>query len=127
MAGGHSNVPISLALIGTTSLAAFAWGMAVAEAALAERAKIDAAHDKVVESARKYRHVYYSVPIALMSIDMQGNVLRWNEKAQQAFGKGLVGGRLNPVAQVIGEARTRGAARRGAARPGATSARSGST
>jgi diguanylate cyclase (GGDEF)-like protein len=103
VAGGHSNVPISLALIGTTSLAAFAWCMAVAEATLAERAKIEAAHDKVVESARKYRHVYYSVPIALMSIDMQGNVLRWNEKAQQAFGKGLVGGRLNPVAQVIGE------------------------
>ena len=106
VAGGHSNLPISLALIGTTSLAAFAWGMSVTEAAMIERAKIDAAHDKVVETARKYRHVYYSVPIALMSIDMQGNVLRWNEKAQQAFGKGLVGGRLNPVAQVIGAAAT---------------------
>ena len=107
VAGGYSSLPISFALIGTTSLAAFAWATDMPQAAQVEQARIDAAHDKVVESARKYRHVYYSVPIALMSIDMQGNVLRWNEKAQQSFGNGLAGGRLNPVAQVIGEACTR--------------------
>ena len=103
---GVSSVLVGLALMATTSLAAFAWGMAVTEAALLVRARLDAAHDKVVEAARKYRHVYYSVPIALMSVDMQGYVLRWNEKAEQAFGKALIGGRLNPVAQVIGEAGT---------------------
>jgi diguanylate cyclase (GGDEF)-like protein len=106
VAAGVSHPFLSLMLVGATSLAAFAWGMSVTEAALLERAKLDAAHDKVVESGRKYRHVYYSVPIALMSIDLQGNVLRWNEMAGQAFGKALIGGRLNPVAQVIGEGHT---------------------
>jgi diguanylate cyclase (GGDEF)-like protein len=105
VAAGASSMLIALALVATTSLAAFAWGMTVTEAALVERARLNAAHDKVIESGRKYRHVYYSVPIALMSVDLQGNVLRWNEKAEQAFGQALVGGRLNPVSQVIGESR----------------------
>ena len=107
IAGGISGTPMSLALVGTTSLAAFAWGMSITDAAAVEREKIDAAHGKVVDSARKYRHIYYSVPIALISIDTQGYVLRWNEKAERAFGKALVGGRLNPVAKVIGEEATR--------------------
>ena len=106
VAAGVSNTFIALLLLATTSVSAFAWGMAVTEDARSQHAKMDAAHDKVIESARKYRHVYYSVPIALMSADMQGNVLRWNEMAEQAFGKALVGGRLNPISRVIGEERS---------------------
>ncbi len=94
------------ALLVATMLAAFAWAFSVSSQSASERASQDAAHDKVVESARKYRHVYYSVPIALMSLDRQGNILRWNEMADRAFGTALVGGRLNPVSQVLGKERT---------------------
>ena len=106
VAGGLSGVVIETALLATTTLAILAWAISVTEFSSNKRAKLDAAHDKVVESARKYRHVYYSVPIALMSVDMQGTVLRWNEMADRAFGKALVAGRLNPVSLVLGEART---------------------
>jgi diguanylate cyclase (GGDEF)-like protein len=103
-ADGPAGMAVEAALLAATALCALGWGMAVTKAALSERAKLEAAHDKVVESGRKYRHVYYSVPIPLISVDTQGHVLRWNEMAGQAFGSALVAGRLNRVSQVLGEA-----------------------
>jgi diguanylate cyclase (GGDEF)-like protein len=105
-AAGMSGTATAVALLVTTAAASVAWAMAVTQTASNQRAKLDAAHHKVIESARKYRHVYYSVPIALISVDTMGNVLRWNEMAEKAFGTALVGGRLNPVSLVLGAAQT---------------------
>ncbi len=105
-AAGVTNAVLSLVLVGAAALSAAAWGAAVSIAASAARAELDAAQDKIIESARKYRHVYYSVPIALVSVDTQGNVLRWNEMAQEAFGHMLEQGRLNPLARVLGDEAT---------------------
>ncbi|MGE0801413.1 MAG: putative bifunctional diguanylate cyclase/phosphodiesterase [Lautropia sp.] len=109
---------VALSLIAATSEAPFfpgwlpiaaalatvgCWSFAVIDAALAAHARLDLAHHKAVIAARKYRHVYYSVPIPLISIDRKGHVLRLNEMAEQAFGEALPGGRLNPIAAVLGE------------------------
>ncbi len=107
-AAGVTGVVLAFVLVAAAALAAATWGAAVSIAAAAARAELDAAQDKIIESARKYRHVYYSVPIALVSVDTQGNVLRWNEMAQNAFGHLLEPGRLNPLARVLGDEATAG-------------------
>src|SRR5690606_2439890 len=105
-AAGAGSAALSLAVACGAALTALAWGTSVSLASAAARRELDAAQDKIIDSARKYRHVYYSVPIALVSVDTQGNVLRWNEMAQQAFGHLLEQGRLNPLARVLGEEAT---------------------
>ncbi len=105
-AAGGITTALSLVLVGAAALAALGWGAAVSVAAASARGSLDVAQDKLIESARKYRHVYYSVPIALVSVDTQGNVLRWNEMAQEAFGHLLEQGRLNPLSAVLGERAT---------------------
>ena len=64
------------------------------------------AHELALDAARKYRHVYYSVPIALLSVDQSGAVLRRNELAERLFGQALAQGRLNPLSKLIGKGET---------------------
>lgn len=58
----------------------------------------------LIETARQYRHVYYSAPVALVSIDPTGQILRWNEQAAQFFPSELRQGRLNTIAALFGGA-----------------------
>jgi diguanylate cyclase (GGDEF)-like protein len=62
---------------------------------------------QALESDRKYRHVYHSVPVALVSIDGQGQVLRWNDMADELFARALHKGRVNAVSAVLGPEQAR--------------------
>jgi len=62
------------------------------------------AQRNLLETARQYRHVYYSAPVALVSIDSTGQVLRWNEQAARNFPAELRQGRVNTIAALFGDA-----------------------
>jgi PAS domain-containing protein len=68
-----------------------------------EPAQADEGLRRALESARHYRHLYYSAPVALVSADRQGTVLRWNELADAWFGRRLVKGRVNALGALLGD------------------------
>ncbi|MCO5099370.1 MAG: EAL domain-containing protein [Burkholderiaceae bacterium] len=59
----------------------------------------------VLDSARKYRHVYYSAPVALLSADLAGQIQRWNDLASKLFPDELRQGRVNTLATLLGAER----------------------
>jgi diguanylate cyclase (GGDEF)-like protein len=65
---------------------------------------LDDGHQRALDSARHYRHLYYNAPVALLSADTHGTVLRWNEQAYALFGDRLVKGRVNTLPALLGEA-----------------------
>ena len=60
------------------------------------------AQRRSLESALKFRHVYYTVPVGLVSVAPDGQVLRWNDVAAQFFPHALVAGRVNMLPTVLG-------------------------
>lgn len=86
---------------------AFALGAAVSWALTLHRdaQRRERTQRHLLDSARKYRHVYYSAPVALMSVDPLGTILRWNDLASLYFGHELRQGRVNTLASVIGRER----------------------
>ena len=54
------------------------------------------------EAARRYRHVYYSAPVGLMSASPEGFLLRWNDQAGRLFAGRLIHGQINSLAAVLG-------------------------
>ena len=59
-------------------------------------------HRRALESARHYRHLYYSAPVALVSSDAAGTVLRWNDRADAWFAERLKKGRVNTLDALLG-------------------------
>ncbi|HMS80253.1 MAG TPA: bifunctional diguanylate cyclase/phosphodiesterase, partial [Burkholderiaceae bacterium] len=53
-------------------------------------------------SARHYRHLYYSAPVALVSSDAGGTVLRWNDRADAWLAERLKKGRVNTLDALLG-------------------------
>lgn len=90
-----------------SGIAAFAAsaGLIVVGALRAEARQRDRAERNALDAARKYRHVYYTAPVALISIDLLGQVLRWNDQAAQLFRGQLKQGRLNTLGAVLGRER----------------------
>ncbi|MBN9430799.1 MAG: GGDEF domain-containing protein [Burkholderiales bacterium] len=88
-----------------TVLFAVAGTCAVVRAMWSEHRHRERARRNAAQSMRKYRHVYYSVPVALISVDTLGQVLRWNDRAAQLFGNELRHGRMNTLAGVLGAER----------------------
>lgn len=74
-------------------------------AALAERKRRQRTQRNLIDAARKYRHVYYSAPVALVSVDSTGQIQRWNDLAAQLFRTELRPGRVNMLAALFGEQR----------------------
>ncbi len=56
----------------------------------------------LLDSARKYRHVYYSAPVALLSVDLLGQIQRWNDLAAHLFRAELRQGRVNTLEALLG-------------------------
>jgi len=77
----------------------------VARSAYAERMRRLRAQRNVIDAARKYRHVYYSAPVALLSVDLVGQVQRWNDLAARLFSEELRQGRVNTLGALLGEER----------------------
>jgi len=77
-------------------------GLLVGRILLVEARQRDRAGRNALDAARKYRHVYYTAPVALISVDLLGQVLRWNDRAGQLFRGRLKQGRLNTLAAVLG-------------------------
>jgi len=65
----------------------------------------DRLYREALDAARKYRHVYYSAPVGLVSATATGHVLRWNDMAQSFFPDLLQNGRVNTLAGVLGDDR----------------------
>ncbi len=65
----------------------------------------DEGHRRALDAARHYRHLYYSAPVALVSSDPDGTVLRWNDRAGEWFGERLRRGRVNGLAGLLGAGR----------------------
>ncbi|HEY0877208.1 MAG TPA: EAL domain-containing protein [Zeimonas sp.] len=76
-----------------------------ARTAWAERRNRLVRQRNLVDSARKYRHVYYSAPVALLSVDPAGQIHRWNDLAAQLFRGELRQGRVNTLGALLGEGR----------------------
>ncbi len=70
--------------------------------ASAPEAEAEAGHRRALESARHYRHLYYSAPVALVSTDPDGTVLRWNDRADGWFSDRLRKGRVNTLDALLG-------------------------
>lgn len=72
------------------------------------RPTVDAADEgslrRALDAARHYRHVYYSAPVALVSCDAHGTVLRWNDRADAWFAGRLQKGRVNALSSLLGHA-----------------------
>jgi diguanylate cyclase (GGDEF)-like protein len=56
------------------------------------------------DAARHYRRVYHGAPVALVSADTGGRVLRWNDRADLWFSDRLRRGRANTLAMLLGDA-----------------------
>ena len=67
-------------------------------------ASADDGHRRALDAARHYRHLYYSAPVALVSADAVGTVLRWNDRADAWFSDRLRKGRVNTLAALMGDA-----------------------
>ncbi|RPH61885.1 MAG: GGDEF domain-containing protein, partial [Burkholderiales bacterium] len=79
--------------------------LVVVRTLLAEIRQRDRAERNALDAARKYRHVYYSAPVAMISVDLLGQVLRWNDQAAHLFRHELRQGRLNTLAGILGTER----------------------
>ena len=55
-----------------------------------------------LDAARHYRRVYHGAPVALVSADTGGRVLRWNDRADLWFSDRLRRGRANTLAMLLG-------------------------
>jgi diguanylate cyclase (GGDEF)-like protein len=62
----------------------------------------DDGHRRAIDAARHYRHLYYSAPVALVSTDAVGTVLRWNDRADAGFADRLRKGRVNTLTMMMG-------------------------
>ncbi len=90
-----------------------AWASAIASVATlgagarasAGAASAEDGHRRALESARHYRHLYYSAPVALVSSDAAGTVLRWNDRADGWFADRLKKGRVNTLDALLGPGR----------------------
>ncbi|MEI7446906.1 MAG: EAL domain-containing protein [Burkholderiales bacterium] len=82
------------------SLAGFGSGTRVEPVGLPQ---IDDGHRRALDAARHYRHLYYSAPVALVSTDAAGTVLRWNDRADAGFAARLRKGRVNTLAMMMGD------------------------
>lgn len=80
-------------------------GLIVARILRVEARRRDRAERNALDAARKYRHVYYTAPVALISTDLLGQVLRWNDQAGRLFHGELKQGRLNTLGAVLGPER----------------------
>ena len=67
-------------------------------------AQAEAGHRRALESARHYRHLYYCAPVALVSSDPDGTVLRWNDRADAWLRDRLRKGRVNTLEALLGPA-----------------------
>lgn len=74
----------------------------VGRVAYVERERRLQTQRNLLDAARKYRHVYYSVPVALLSVDTAGQVQRWNDLAGQLFRAELKQGRVNTLTALLG-------------------------
>ncbi len=63
----------------------------------------DDGHRRARDAARHYRYLYYSAPVALVSADRHGTLLRWNDRADAWFGDRLRKGRVNTLGMLLGE------------------------
>lgn len=63
----------------------------------------DDGHRRALEAARHFRHLYYAAPVALVSADRHGTLLRWNDRADAWFGDRLHKGRVNTLGMLLGE------------------------
>ncbi len=87
-----------------------AWASALASVATlragarayAPAPEVEAGHRRALEAARHYRHLYYSAPVALVSADPEGTVLRWNDRADAWFADRLTKGRVNTLDALLG-------------------------
>jgi len=77
----------------------------VLHAACVERARRLRTQRNLLDTARKYRHVYYSAPVALLSVDPAGQIQRWNELAARLFQRDLRQGRVNTLGALLGAPR----------------------
>jgi diguanylate cyclase (GGDEF)-like protein len=92
------------ARIGALALLACVVAVA-AQSAYVERLRQRRTQRNLLDSARKYRHVYYSAPVALLSTDRAGQVQRWNDLASRLFRGLLRQGRVNTLGALLGEER----------------------
>lgn len=91
---------------GSGAFALLACVLAVAsQAVCVERARQLRTQRNLLDSARKYRHVYYSAPIALLSADPAGQIQRWNDLAARLFRDNLRQGRVNTLGVLLGDER----------------------
>ena len=81
---------------------AVAGWVAPAAGARLEAPAADDGHRRAIESARHYRYLYYSAPVALVSADARGTVLRWNDRADAWFADRLHKGRVNTLDALMG-------------------------
>lgn len=99
--GGLAGLAVGAGIVVFAASAATIVGRIVS----VEARKRDRAERNALDAARKYRHVYYTAPVALISIDLLGQVLRWNDQAGHLFRAALRQGRLNTLAAVLGPER----------------------
>jgi diguanylate cyclase (GGDEF)-like protein len=102
---GSPGSPGSLAAGSGTIVFALAVGGIVARRLRAEARQRDQAERNALDAARKYRHVYYTAPVALISADLLGQILRWNDQAGRLFRTELRQGRVNTLVGVMGAER----------------------
>ena len=102
---GSDDSPGTLAAASGTIAFALAVGGIVAGRLRAEARQRDRAERNALDAARKYRHVYYTAPVALISTDRLGQILRWNDQAGRLFRSELRQGRLNTLAGMMGAER----------------------
>lgn len=101
----HRSAPGATPLRLGQLAARVAKGLGVASEAEAGTASAgaDDGHRRALDAARHYRHLYYSAPVALVSADAAGTVLRWNDRADAWFGDRLRRGRVNTLPMLLGE------------------------
>ncbi|MCD6680542.1 MAG: EAL domain-containing protein [Burkholderiaceae bacterium] len=102
-ASPHAH-PMLDARLGALALLACMVAIA-AHSAYAERSQQNRTQRNLLDSARKYRHVYYSAPVALLSVDLAGQIQRWNDLASLLFKGMLRQGRVNTLGALLGEER----------------------
>ncbi len=103
---GDPSKPGALLDAHSGAFALLACVLAIAsQSAYAERVRRLRTQRNLLDSARKYRHVYYSAPVALLSVDLAGQIQRWNELAARLFRGDLRQGRVNTLGALLGDGR----------------------
>lgn len=98
---GRLPSPLSRLASAMVRAAAFGAGARIGDVP----APIDDSHRRALDAARHFRHLYYSAPVALVSADARGTVLRWNDRADAWFADRLRKGRVNTLDALLGESR----------------------